>query len=93
MSLDTSSPYLPKISLDTSPPYLPRLTVLSWLVSVLVKPFEKIGLFALIIYVPYVVLVFVLTMPIVVFYIFPSLNLSIRLILQVFVFMFGLCKR
>lgn len=64
-----------------------RIEVCAWSTSLLVMPFRKLGVLGLLLFLPYLVLLLPVTLPVLAFYLFPGLNLSIRLLIHVVIFM------
>ncbi|KAK6993823.1 hypothetical protein BgiMline_010394 [Biomphalaria glabrata] len=65
----------------------PKLVVVGWLTQLIVKPFTYFGVVGFIFFIPYLLILLVIALPISAFYVFPTLNLSIRLIIQFFIFL------
>ncbi|XP_076447500.1 uncharacterized protein LOC143284575 isoform X2 [Babylonia areolata] len=64
-----------------------RIAVCSWATWVLVMPFRVFGLLGILLFLPYLLVVLPLAVPVAAFYLFPALNLTIRLIIHFFLFM------
>ena len=64
-----------------------RVAVCAWGTRLLVVPFTMFGLVGVLLFPLYLVLVLPFALPVVAFYLFPALNLSVRLIIHFFLFM------
>uniref|UniRef100_A0A0B7AZA9 Uncharacterized protein n=3 Tax=Arion vulgaris TaxID=1028688 RepID=A0A0B7AZA9_9EUPU len=64
-----------------------RITILAWTTKLIVMPFKVFGIMGFIFFVPYVVILIIITFPLIAFYVFPTLNLSARLLIHFFIFM------
>ncbi|CAL1536303.1 unnamed protein product [Lymnaea stagnalis] len=64
----------------------PRVVIVSWMTSIVVKPFRVFGVVGIVFFIPYLIVLLIVTIPICLFYIFPTINLSVRLIFQFFIF-------
>ena len=64
-----------------------RIAVISWMTKLLVLPFTHFGLLGFLLFLPYLVVLAVMGLPVAAFYIFPTLNLSLRLLINLFIFM------
>ncbi|KAK3769986.1 hypothetical protein RRG08_061958 [Elysia crispata] len=64
-----------------------RIAVVAWMTKLLVLPFTVFGVLGFLLFVPYLILLAVVTLPVAAFYIFPTLNLSIRLLINLFIFL------
>ncbi|KAK7101544.1 uncharacterized protein [Littorina saxatilis] len=64
-----------------------RIAVCSWSTRLFVVPFQMFGLVGLLLFLPYLVIVLPLAIPVAVFYLFPAVNLTIRLLIHFFLFM------
>lgn len=64
-----------------------RVAVCAWGTRLLVVPFTMFGVVGLLLFLPYLLLVLPFALPVVAFYLFPALNLSVRLIIHFFLFM------
>lgn len=64
-----------------------KLQVLGWLVWLFLLPFEKLGCVGVLLFPLYALLVAPIALPLAAFYFFPALNLSVRLVLHLFLFM------
>ncbi|GFS22117.1 hypothetical protein ElyMa_001609300 [Elysia marginata] len=64
-----------------------RIAVVGWMTKLLVLPFTVFGVLGFLLFLPYLVLLAVIGLPVAAFYIFPTLNLSVRLLINLFIFM------
>ncbi|GFO23165.1 hypothetical protein PoB_004967000 [Plakobranchus ocellatus] len=64
-----------------------RIAVVAWMTKLLVLPFTLFGVLGFLLFLPYLVILAVVGLPVAAFYIFPTLNLSVRLLINLFIFM------
>nr|KAG5705591.1 hypothetical protein BaRGS_034789 [Batillaria attramentaria] len=64
-----------------------RIAVCAWGTRMMVVPFQMFGVVGILLFLPYLIIILPLGIPVVAFYLFPAVNLSFRLIIHLFLFM------